>query len=161
MSHSAAMTERLSTLGNFFRFYRHRSKLKQDQLAERIGVTKNTVSQIERGQQWPSMQTYLRLLDELKLETYDPTKHESVDGNHRRSEALEQLGLMQWLESLDDEELNYAFIRAWEAIEFMREMERRGLQHPFKRFEHSPLALLAPDEIEDRTKRAFKGLRDR
>jgi len=49
-------------------------------------------------------------------------------------------------------------MRAWEGVELMREMERRRLEHPFKRGGYSPLKLLAPDEITERTQRARKGL---
>ena len=158
MIHGDAMTDRLSMLGNFFRFYRRRNNLKQDEVAERVGVTKNTVSQIERGKQWPSMQTYLRFLDVLELSRYDITDHATVDVDNRRSEALRELGLEDWFASLNEDELRYGLMRAWEGVELMREMERRGLDHPFKRYNRVPLDLLAPEEIGERTERAFKGL---
>ena len=157
MSHSDTLTEQLSTLGDFLRFYRRRFNLKQDELAQRVGVTKNTVSQIERGKQWPSMQTYLRLLDVLNLGRYNVTDRATVDGDIRRFDALRELGLTDWFESLNEDEIRYALMRAWEGVELMREMERRGLEHPFKRFNRVPLDLLAPDEIGERTQRAFKG----
>jgi len=158
MSQGDTMTERLSTLGEFFRFSRRRSKLKQGEVAELVGVTKNTVSQIERGKQWPSMQTYLRLLDVLNEGCYDVTDHAIVDGGCRRVEVLGELGLSEWFNSLDEDELRYAFVRAWEGVELMREMERRGLEHPMKRLARAPLELLAPEEISARTQKAFKGL---
>lgn len=158
MSQGAAETNRLTTLGEFFRFYRRKNNLKQDEVAERVGVTKNTVSQIERGQQWPSMQTYFRFLDALELTRYDVTDHAIAESVFRRSEILNELGLEDWYESMNDDEFRYALMRAWEGVELMREMERRGLDHPFKRFSRAPLDLLAPDEITERTERARKGL---
>jgi transcriptional regulator with XRE-family HTH domain len=157
MNQGDAMAARLSNLGDFFRFYRRKHGLKQDEIAERVGVSKNTVSQLERGKQWPSMQTYLHFLDALDLRRYDVTDRLIVEGDHRRAEATRELGLMEWFASLNGEELRYALMRAWEGIELMREMERRGLEHPFKRIHRGPLELLAPEEIEERTQRAFKG----
>lgn len=159
MTQSNAMTHRLTAIGGFLRFFRKRLGLNQTTVAERIGVTKNTVSQIERGRQWPSMQTYLRFLDVLDLPRYDITDPHVVDGEFRRNEALRDLGLAEWYTSLNDEELRYGLVRAWEGVELMREMERRGLEHPFKKVGRAPLNLLAPEEIAERTDRASRGLR--
>ena len=163
MSTSAAMTEKISALGQFFRFYRRQRGLKQSELAERVEVSKNTISQIERGQQWPSMQTYLRLIDALELESYDATNHKIMEQSHRRAEVMRSLGIESWYDSLSDEELKYGFMRAWEGIELMREMERRGLEHPSKNQLRAParLELLAPDEISERTHRVFTGITKR
>lgn len=160
MNESEAMTPRLAALGGFFRFYRRQRGLKQDDLAERVHVSKNTISQIERGKQWPSMQTFLRMIDALELDDFDPTDKVVLDGLHRRAEVMRELGLESWFASLNDEELSYGFVRAWEGVEMMREMERRGLEHPYKRQHRSQnqLELLAPDEIEERTQSAFRGL---
>lgn len=162
MNQSTAMTERLEALGKFLRFYRRECGLKQDDVASAVGVSKNTVSQIERGQQWPSMQTYLRLLDVLKLSDYDATDLLVIDGHRRRREAARDMGLDAWWSSLNDVELRYGLVRAWEGIELMREMERRGLEHPFKRVRSDvdKLALLAPDEIHERTRRAMRSIGD-
>lgn len=158
MSQGVAERKRLSALGDFFRFFRRKNNLKQDEVAERVGITKNTVSQIERGQQWPSMQTYLRFLDALELKRYDVTDNLIAGVDYQRIEVLRELGLTGWYDSLNPDELRYALMRAWEGVELMREMERRGLEHPFKRIGHSPLELLAPEEITERTRRARKGL---
>jgi transcriptional regulator with XRE-family HTH domain len=157
MTHGDTMTGRLTAIGEFLRFFRRKLDLNQSAVAERVGVTKNTVSQIERGKQWPSMQTYLRFLDVLDLPGYDITDPHRVEGEFRRAEALRDLGLMEWYASLNDEELRYGMVRAWEGVELMREMERRGLEHPFKRVGRAPLKLLAPEEIAERTNRASQG----
>ena len=154
MNQSDAMTQRLRALGTFIRFYRRDRKLKQDEVAERIGVTKNTVSQIELGKQWPSMQTYLRILDVLELNRYDVTDEMTVHHEFTRSKAKRDLGLADWYKSLNEDELRYGMMKAWEGVELMREMERRGLKHPFKRFQTVPLELLAPDELSERSRRA-------
>jgi transcriptional regulator with XRE-family HTH domain len=163
MNQGDTMIERLRALGSFFRFYRREQGLKQEEVAERAGVSKNTISQIERGQQWPSMQTYLRLIDVLGLDSYDATNHKILEQSHRRSEVMRDLGLESWYDSLSDDELRYGFVRAWEGIELMREMERRGLEHPYKRHLRHPsrLELLAPNEIAERTQRAFTGITKR
>jgi hypothetical protein len=76
---------------------------------------------------------------------------------------MRELGLESWYDSLNADELRYGFVRAWEGIELMREMERRGLEHPSKRQQRTPtkLELLAPQEIEERTQRAFTGITER
>jgi transcriptional regulator with XRE-family HTH domain len=160
MNQSRAMTERLEALGKFLRFHRRERGLTQDDAAGAVGVSKNTVSQIERGQQWPSMQTYLRLLDVLELSDYDATDLLVLDGHRRRRAAARDMGLDAWWSSLNDTELRYGLSRAWEGIELMREMERRGLEHPFRRMYRraETLDLLAPEEIEERTQRAYKGI---
>lgn len=160
MNQGDAMTARLAALGRFFRFYRRQMGLRQDDVAERVQVSKNTISQIERGKQWPSMQTFLRVVDALELHDFDPTDQVVLEGIHRRAEVMRELGLESWFASLNDEELSYGFVRAWEGVEMMREMERRGLEHPYKRQHRSQsrLELLAPDEIEERTRQALKGI---
>lgn len=164
MTLDAAMTDRLEALGGFFRFYRRERGLKQDELADRVGVSKNTISQIERGRQWPSMQTYLRLLDELELPRYDVTNQLATESNYRRWEVTREMGLEAWFDSLRDDEIRYAFVRAWEGIELMREMERRGLEHPFNRYHRIPVAsldLLAPQEIDGRIREALTPIAER
>ena len=164
MNQGDTMIERLRALGSFFRFYRREQGLKQEEVAERAGVSKNTISQIERGKQWPSMQTYLRLLESLDLPRYDVTNPLSTESNHRRWQITQEMGLEEWFDSLSDDEIRYAFIRAWEGIELMRELERRGLQHPFNRFEHpssTALHLLAPHEIGDRIRDALGPVAER
>ena len=163
MSTGAGMTKKLTALGQFVRFFRRQRGLKQDELAAKVQVSKNTISQIERGQQWPSMQTYLRLIDALELPSYDATNHKIVEESFHRAEVMRELGLESWYDSLNVDELRYGFVRAWEGIELMREMERRGLEHPSKRQQRTPtkLELLAPQEIEERTQRAFTGITER
>jgi len=163
VSTSVEMTKKLIALGQFVRFFRRQRGMKQDELAAKVEVSKNTISQIERGRQWPSMQTYLRLIDALELQSYDATNHKTLEENHRRSEVMSELGLESWYESLNADELRYGFVRAWEGIELMREMERRGLEHPSKRQQRAStkLELLAPQEIEERTQRAYTGITER
>ena len=163
MSTSAEMTKKLIALGHFIRFFRRHRGLKQDELAAKVEVSKNTISQIERGQQWPSMQTYLRLIDALQLPNYDVTNHSILEENYIRSEIMSELGLESWYESLNADELRYGMVRAWEGIELMRELERRGLEHPSKRQQRTStkLELLAPQEIEERTQRAITGITER
>jgi DNA-binding XRE family transcriptional regulator len=160
MNEGDAMTPRLAALGKFFRFFRCQRGLKQDDVAKLVQVSKNTISQIERGKQWPSMQTFLRAIDALELPDFDPTDQVVLESLHRRSKVMRVLGLVAWLGSLNDEELSYGFVRAWVGVEMMREMERRGLEHPYKRQRHSQdqLELLAPEEIEERTQHALRGI---
>ena len=147
---------RMIALGGFLRLRRTDRGLKQLELARRVGVSKNTISQIERGRQWPSMQTYLRILDVLRVMDFDPSDQLGTERHYRRLEVVRELGLEGWLLSLTVDEMRYALVRGWEGIELMRELERRGLSHPYKRAHRAPVALdlLAPDEIEERIRAA-------
>jgi hypothetical protein len=93
----------------------------------------------------------------LELSDYDATNLIMMNSHRRRREAARDMGIDAWWPSLNDIELRYGYVRAWEGIELMREMERRGLEHPFKRMHRQKLTLLAPEEIEERTQRALKG----
>jgi hypothetical protein len=100
----------------------------------------------------------------LELPRYDVTNQLSTESNHRRWEVTREMGLEAWFDSLADDEIRYAFVRAWEGIELMREMERRGLDHPFRRYHRVPaasLGLLAPQEIEGRIRKVVSNVAER
>ena len=50
-------------LGERIKYLRELRQLKQEQLAERVGVTKQTVSNWENGNMMPSVDTFLRIAD--------------------------------------------------------------------------------------------------
>lgn len=60
----------LKRLGERIRQRRKELGLTQSQLADQ-DLTKSSVSQIERGQMWPSLPTLLRLADRLQLRAAD------------------------------------------------------------------------------------------
>ena len=63
MSLRAVFTENL-------KFYRKKAGLSQQQLAERCGMATNYLSEIEREQKFPSVETIERLSSELKVPPY-------------------------------------------------------------------------------------------
>ena len=50
-------------LGERIRYLRELRQLKQEQLAERVGVTKQTVSNWENGNMMPSVDAFLRITE--------------------------------------------------------------------------------------------------
>ena len=63
MNHSAALVYDTVELGERIRRARQEKGLQQDELADRLGVTRMTVSRLERGQS-VSVETALRALSE-------------------------------------------------------------------------------------------------
>ena len=60
-----------SVIGQNIRFYRHELNLTQDQLAEKAGISKQFVCNIERGRAIPSIETLLSLCYALDVESTD------------------------------------------------------------------------------------------
>lgn len=52
------------------KFYRKESGLNQQQLAEKCDIATNYVSEIERGQKFPSVETIERLCSALRIPAY-------------------------------------------------------------------------------------------
>ena len=53
----------IAVLGERIRYLRELRQLKQEQLAERVGVTKQTVSNWENGNMMPSVDAFLRVTE--------------------------------------------------------------------------------------------------
>ncbi|MEM7138969.1 MAG: helix-turn-helix transcriptional regulator [Myxococcota bacterium] len=143
-THRAAQ---LKNLGAFLKRARKERKLTQDDLAERIGVSKSQVSQIERGISWPSMPLFISILDVLDLRGWDPTDPVHVVNELRRQRTLRQLGLTDWILTLDEEETRLFSTRGYEAVELSRAL---GVLHgkPLPGHRHGePLPLLFPDKL--------------
>lgn len=62
--------DRLKTLGLNIKFARIRAKISQESLAEKIGVSRETVSMIENGNQNPSVLKIIDIAKELST-SYD------------------------------------------------------------------------------------------
>lgn len=54
-------------MGDRIREIRKKQKLTQEQLAEKLGITLEYVSQIERGAKMPSMQVFIKILEVLNV----------------------------------------------------------------------------------------------
>lgn len=141
-AHRAAQ---LKNLGSFLKRVRKERRITQDELAKRLGVSKSQVSQIERGISWPSMPLFISMLDVLDLHRWDPTDPIHVVNELRRQRALNQLGLTDWILTLNDEETRLFSTRGYEAVELSRAL---GVLHgkPLPRHD-GPLPLLFPDRL--------------
>ncbi len=75
------------------KFYRKKSGLSQQVLAERCGIATNYLSEIERDQKFPSVETIERLSMELKIPAYilfwdARTAIDSEEINKKRNEEF-------------------------------------------------------------------------
>jgi transcriptional regulator with XRE-family HTH domain len=63
-------------LGSNLRKFRGRRKWSQMELAEKADISMNFLSEIERGNKWPSSETLQNLADSLDIEVYELFKPE-------------------------------------------------------------------------------------
>lgn len=57
----------LDTIGKNIRKYRLMKKYRQEDLAERAGLTTNYISMVERGEKIPSLETFIKILNTLEV----------------------------------------------------------------------------------------------
>ena len=74
------MTEQLliETFGKNIKRFRNRNGLSQEKLAEKIGVSKNTISDIETGKKFVHPKTLVKLALILNTEVYEFFKPEGI-----------------------------------------------------------------------------------
>lgn len=58
---------KLGTIGKNIRKYRLAKKLRQEDLAEKTGLTANYIGMVERGEKIPSLETFLKILNALDI----------------------------------------------------------------------------------------------
>ena len=56
---------KLATIGKNIRKYRLMKKLRQEDLAEKAGLTANYIGMVERGEKIPSLETFIKILNTL------------------------------------------------------------------------------------------------
>ena len=56
---------KLDTIGKNIRKFRLVKKLRQEDLAERTGLTANYIGMVERGEKIPSLETFIKILNAL------------------------------------------------------------------------------------------------
>ena len=56
---------KLDTIGKNIRKFRLARKLRQEDLAERTGLTANYIGMVERGEKIPALETFIRILNAL------------------------------------------------------------------------------------------------
>ena len=54
---------KLDTIGKNIRKFRLVKKLRQEDLAERTGLTANYIGMVERGEKIPSLETFIKILN--------------------------------------------------------------------------------------------------
>lgn len=57
----------LNTIGKNIRKYRLEKKLRQEDVAERAGLSTNYIGMLERGEKLPSLGTFIRILNVLEI----------------------------------------------------------------------------------------------
>lgn len=107
-------------IGNKFKQARLKSGLSQIQLAEKIGLSEKHVSNIERGQNFPSLDTFFRLCEVFNLSLTDFGIDVKSETNEDRDILLHKIfsandaklkAYKNTLESLDNVLTNYEKFR--------------------------------------------------
>ena len=86
---------KLATIGKNVRKYRLMKKLRQEDLAEKAGLTINYIGMVERGEKIPSLETFIKILNALGVSA-DMVLSEVLDTgytvkNSMLNEKLEKL----------------------------------------------------------------------
>lgn len=86
---------KLATIGKNVRKYRLMKKLRQEDLAEKAGLTTNYFGMVERGEKIPSLETFIKILNALGVSA-DMVLSEVLDTgytvkNSMLNEKLEKL----------------------------------------------------------------------
>lgn len=58
---------KLDTIGKNIRKYRLAKKLRQEDLAEKAGLSANYIGMVERGEKIPSLETFITILNALEV----------------------------------------------------------------------------------------------
>lgn len=58
---------KLDTIGRNIREYRLAKKLRQEDLAEKAGLSANYIGMVERGEKTPSLETFITLINVLEV----------------------------------------------------------------------------------------------
>lgn len=58
---------KLDTIGKNIRNYRLVKKLRQEDLAEKAGLSANYIGMVERGEKIPSLETFIKILNALEV----------------------------------------------------------------------------------------------
>lgn len=58
---------KLDTIGKNIRKYRLAKKLRQEDLAEKAGLSANYIGMVERGEKIPSLETFITILNTLEV----------------------------------------------------------------------------------------------
>jgi len=80
-------------IGKKIKQLRTNAKLSQAELSEKIGMTEKNLSNIERGLQTPTLNSFLRLLEILKIPLSEFGINSNVNENENRKELIKEIYL--------------------------------------------------------------------
>ena len=91
----------LATIGKNIRKYRLMKKMRQEDLAEKAGLTTNYIGMVERGEKIPSLETFINILNALGVSA-DMVLSEVLDTGYTVKNSM----LNEKLEKLTPEDRN-------------------------------------------------------
>lgn len=109
---------KLATIGNNIRKYRLMKKLRQEDLAEKAGLTANYIGMVERGERIPSLETFIKILNTLGVSA-DMVLSDVLDNGYTVKNSM----LNEKLEKLAPEDRN----RIYEVIDTMIKQSKQIL----------------------------------
>ena len=109
---------KLATIGNNIRKYRLMKKLRQEDLAEKAGLTANYIGMVERGEKIPSLETFVKILNTLGVSA-DMVLSDVLDNGYTVKNSM----LNEKLEKLAPEDRN----RIYEVIDTMIKQSKQIL----------------------------------
>ncbi|WP_418517820.1 helix-turn-helix domain-containing protein [Pseudoruminococcus massiliensis] len=109
---------KLATIGKNIRKYRLIKKLRQEDLAEKAGLTANYIGMLERGEKIPSLETFIKILNTLGISA-DMVLSDVLDNGYTVKNSM----LNEKLEKLAPEDRN----RIYEVIDTMIKQSKQIL----------------------------------
>ena len=109
---------KLATIGKNIRKYRLMKKLRQEDLAEKAGLTANYIGMVERGEKIPSLETFIKILNTLGVSA-DMVLSDVLDNGYTIKNSM----LNEKLEKLAPEDRN----RIYEVIDTMIKQSKQIL----------------------------------
>lgn len=109
---------KLATIGKNIRKYRLLKKLRQEDLAEKAGLTANYIGMVERGEKIPSLETFIKILNALGVSA-DMVLSDVLDTGYTIKNSM----LSEKLEKLAPEDRN----RIYEVIDTMIKQSKQIL----------------------------------
>ena len=97
------------SIGRNIRKYRTEHKLKQDELAEKAGLSSNYIGMVERGEKIPSLESLINILNSLDISADMVLCDElSIGYRMKNSLLLERIAKL----SKEDQQIVYAVIES-------------------------------------------------
>lgn len=109
---------KLATIGKNIRKYRLMKKLRQEDLAEKAGLTANYIGMVERGEKIPSLETFIKILNTLGVSA-DMVLSDVLDNGYTVKNSM----LNEKLEKIAPEDRN----RIYEVIDTMIKQSKQIL----------------------------------